>query len=499
MSSDLSSKLLQKYKNALGNAKMGLWELDFTTNVLSWDEGIQRLYESERDILSYDVENFYLAIHPDDSTRMRMEIDNSRIGLANVDSLFRITLANGKDKRIRTNAVKVVDNQGRITGLIGMNWDVTNEYNLQYDLNKAKAFLEKIIDSIPDPIFIKDSSHRTILLNKAFEKILGKNKSEILGKLDSEFLPQNIAELYWQQDIQVMRRDESYEFEEVIINSEGDERQLLTKKTSFNVTDDEKVLIGVIRDITEIKRIQKSLIEQSKMASLGEMAAGIAHEINNPLMIIQAKSQILQDKLDQKIEKLDSLKFSNDLHSIELNSIRIDKIIKSLKSISRKSDSDPFEENSIISLINEAIEISKDRFNANQIQLTFSFDNIIDETYKVKVHGSEIVQVLVNLLNNAFDAVIETKLSWVRINLSLLETSFKIEVVDSGLPIPAAVSAKMMEPFFTTKKTGSGTGLGLSVSKQIIKNHSGDFYYDSESKSTKFVFHLKRSESISNL
>jgi C4-dicarboxylate-specific signal transduction histidine kinase len=105
---------------------------------------------------------------------------------------------------------------------------------------------------------------------------------------------------------------------------------------------------------------------------------------------------------------------------------------------------------------------------------------------------SEIVQVLVNLLNNSYDAIESQPRGWARISLTLAAHDFHIEVTDSGAEIELEVAQKMMEPFFTTKMTGKGTGLGLSVSKQIIQSHNGELFYDPTSENTRFVFTLPK-------
>ena len=499
MSVNVPTDLASKYEKALLQAKMGLWEVDFSTMGVTWDEGHRLLYEVREKRYTGNLDHWYTLIHPDDRVRLKVEIENCRLDKGDLDSHYRLPLNHSSEKYIRIIAIKVRNENHEVTGLIGLNWDVTHEHKLQVDLNNSKVFLEKILDAIPDPIFIKDAEHRTVFANKEFVKLAGKEKKDLVGKLDSDFLAEKVAQVYWQQDEMVMNTEKSYQYEENVTNPEGVSKQLLTKKTSLKISDSERVLVGVIRDITEIKNIQNSLVEQSKMASLGEMAAEIAHEINNPLMIIQAKAQILQEKLATKGAPFDLKKLASDLSAIENNSIRIDKIIQSLKSVSRKSDRDPFEQVSIRKIIDEAVEISKERLNKSQISFDYSFDDIIDYDYKILARSSEIVQVLVNLFNNSFDAVKMTPQPWIKICLFLKGDRFQIEVVDSGESISAEVVSKMMQPFFTTKTAGSGTGLGLSVSKQIIKNHNGELFYDENSKHTKFIFQLKRSESISRL
>lgn len=493
-----SDELLSKYNKALANAKMGLWELDFATGAFVWDEGVRRLYELKEKKYNGIFSNWILRLHPEDTERVRSEFDAARLDQAELDTLCRINVDDGSLRHIRINAIKIRDPENqKVMGLVGMNWDVSIEYQLHAEVNKSKFFLEKILDAIPDPIFIKDRQHRNIFANHEFEVIAGKPKNEMIGKMDSEFLPSGRADLYWQQDEDLFKNDTSTEFEETIEDDRKGRRFLLTKKISTKVSDDETILVGVIRDITEIKKIQNSMIEQSKMASLGEMAAEIAHEINNPLMIIQAKSQILQEKIALEGSAIDALKLIQDLQAIEKNGLRIEKIVKSLKSVSRKADHDPFEEVSIRRVIEEAIEISKERMNKNQVQFQFTCDKIIDYGYMIKARPSEIVQVLMNLMNNSFDAIRSSEDPWLKIDLKLIDATFQIEVTDSGPSIQPEIAKRMMEPFFTTKTTGSGTGLGLSVSRQIIQNHNGKLFYDGTTKNTKFVFQLKRAESLS--
>lgn len=492
-----SDELLSKYNKALGNAKMGLWELDFATQMFQWDEGVRRLYQLKEKRYQGHFSKWLQRLHVEDADRIKNEFEAARLDQSDIDTLCRVGYEDGSYRHIRINAVKIRDEKTqKITGLVGMDWDVTNEYRLHEELNKSKFFLEKVLDAIPDPIFIKDRAHKNIFANKEFENIAGKKKPDLVGKIDSEFLSPDVADLYWRQDEDVFKNNHFVEFEENIIDANGGLRFLLTKKTSLRISDQEMVLVGVIRDITDLKKIQNSMIEQSKMASLGEMAAEIAHEVNNPLMIIQAKSQILQARLEKNPESIDVPKLVQDLQSIEKNGHRIDKIIKSLKSLSRKADQDPFEDVAIRKMIDEAIEISKERISKNQIGFSFSYDEIIDYNYMVKARPSEIVQVLVNLLNNSFDALKGTANSWIKMNLFLVDSIFFVEVIDSGPRILPTVVEKMMEPFFTTKTAGAGTGLGLSVSKQIIQNHGGILEYDASSENTKFLFQLKRSESL---
>ncbi|MEQ1723029.1 MAG: ATP-binding protein [Pseudobdellovibrio sp.] len=480
---------LKKYKTALKNASMGVWQFDVLTNTFTWDVGLNELFEWEdKEKFGCSLEEWYELIHTEDRENMRVYIAEVLNGTVDVNTFLRIKTKSNKTKFIRACAYKVL-NEGVIDHFVGVTWDVTNESVLRTDLLREKNFSENILDAIPDPIFVKNSNHEIIYANQEYAKFVGMPKESFLGKDDYAFFPKEVADFFWHKNENVFQGDHSIETEEQVSDYRGKPRDVLTKKTPLNNSKNEKVLVGVIRDITELKRMQSSLIEKSKMASLGEMAAEIAHEINNPLMIVQGKTQLLIEKMSKQPELA---AYKKDLVSIETNCLRIDKIIKSLKSVSRKADRDPYEDVSVLKLIDEAFEISKERFRKRKLNLFVITDEFIDYTYTIKARPSEIVQVLVNLLNNSYDAVEAQPRGWARVSLTVTGNTFQVEVTDSGAEIEPEIAQKMMEPFFTTKMTGKGTGLGLSVSKQIIQSHNGELFYDSKSDNTRFVFTLPK-------
>ncbi len=356
---------------------------------------------------------------------------------------------------------------------------------LQYDVKNSSRFTDSVLDVIPDPLFVKNDRHEVIYANREYEKFVGMTKDKFVGKSDYDFFPKEVADRFWQHDEEVFSAQGAVQGEEIVTDSLGHPRTVLTKKAHLSVSENEKIIVGIVRDITEHKQIQASLLAQSKMASLGEMAAGIAHEINNPLSIVLGRAQLLKEKATDK-------KMKADLSSIEKNCIRIGKIVRSLRSISRNSSNDPFEEVEVLSLVEEAFVIATERFRDRSLKLDVVVSDQISKSDRTKARPAEIVQVLVNLLNNAFDAIQDQIDGWTRLGVILEDGNFLIEVVDSGPKIMPEVAERMMEPFFTTKPPGKGTGLGLSVSKQFIENHQSKLLYDSRSPHTRIYFKLAR-------
>lgn len=234
---------------------------------------------------------------------------------------------------------------------------------------------------------------------------------------------------------------------------------------------------------------QLKMINISKMSSLGEMAAGVAHEINNPLMITKG----YLDRI-QKIVNTDLEKYSDISSSVEkaINGVvRVAKIVSGLKSFARNGNSDPMVSVPLEKILSETLEMCIERFKHGEITLKAT----TQIKTKILCRESQISQVFLNLLNNAFDAVaeIDVKDKWVKLEVeedNIKNGKIVIRIIDCGNGIPEEVAKKVLEPFFTTKETGKGTGLGLSISAGIIEDHHGTLVLDHQHPNTCFVIEL---------
>jgi C4-dicarboxylate-specific signal transduction histidine kinase len=233
------------------------------------------------------------------------------------------------------------------------------------------------------------------------------------------------------------------------------------------------------------------MIQSSKMASLGEMSAGVSHEINNPLAIIQGSAF----RAIQNLEAADPSNWlhhrddvEGDLNRIIQNCDRIARIVRGLRAFSRSAEHEPFMPTPLSSVIDDVMNLAFERFVNHRIKMHIDLAEIIT----LDCRPVQLGQVLMNLLNNAYDAVIENDESkrevWVQ---AMLEGEVVvISVEDSGHGIPLSLHNRILEPFFTTKDVGRGTGLGLSISKGIIESHSGRLWLDPSSERTRFVIEL---------
>lgn len=246
----------------------------------------------------------------------------------------------------------------------------------------------------------------------------------------------------------------------------------------------EKLRISNERIILETGRAENS----ARMAALGEMSGGIAHEINNPLAIVSASLEQALRLIDSDREwSVEDLKVR--LQRAEKSANRISKVIKSMRNISHSgAESEVTGIYSLDSIINDTLDLSRERFKLENISL------VVGEIPNLRITTKlvPVSQVLLNLLNNAFDAVkadlIEEK--EIRIYFSVNKLEVKVSIENSGPAISAAVQEKLFQPFFTTKEIGKGTGLGLSICKGLVESCGGKIWFEKELSRTTFSFTL---------
>lgn len=251
-------------------------------------------------------------------------------------------------------------------------------------------------------------------------------------------------------------------------------------------------VVGIVEDITELKAAQEQLeltqaqmISKAKFAALGEMASGIAHEINNPLAVIHGLASQLREGHARK-KKIDT-SLLDSLDTIEKMIARISAITKGLRTFSRQADVDPLVPSDLGGLVEETLAIFRSRALKAGATLTVSLPK---ESLRVRCRSSELIQVLLNLLNNALDATEGFDDRRLRLTLHRDVAEACLAVEDNGPGVPAAIRENIFLPFFTTKDVGRGTGLGLSISKGIIEGHGGRLELDATAPQTRFVVSL---------
>lgn len=258
----------------------------------------------------------------------------------------------------------------------------------------------------------------------------------------------------------------------------------------FELADVATKLMGIAieRDRNEktMQEQQAKMIASSKLAALGEMAGGLAHEINNPLAIISGRSNQL--KLASKAGMLNHGFVDEVSESIERTTQRISQIVRGLKAFAREGDHEELQRVCASALLEDTLSFCRERFRAHGVGLTVTCPQLLE----LWCRPVQMSQVLLNLLNNSFDAVERLPEKWVRVGVEEAGDGVLFSVTDSGSGIEEGLHEKVLQPFFTTKDPGRGTGLGLSVSNSIVAAHGGTLTIDKGSRNTRFVVALPR-------
>lgn len=228
---------------------------------------------------------------------------------------------------------------------------------------------------------------------------------------------------------------------------------------------------------------QLRLSQTLKLSALGELATGIAHEINNPLAIIAGRTAQLKQLLDKP--EIDRQQIRGLLDKLTDTTDRMTKIVRTLRSLCRNDATGPGELCSVRAIVLDTVEICRGRLKHQGVRIDVEG---VPEGLMIHARASEISQVLINLLCNAMDAVGELDERWVRVTAAAVVTGIEIRVEDSGQGIPHDIQNEILKPYFTTKSDGSG--LGLSIVSMIIERHRGTFFIDKQARNTAFVINL---------
>lgn len=230
-------------------------------------------------------------------------------------------------------------------------------------------------------------------------------------------------------------------------------------------------------------------LRSAQLASLGEMAGGIAHEINNPLTIIASTNRVLLMLLAK--DKFDKDQFIQFVKNSESTVNRISRIVTGLRNMSRRSDDNDIAVVSFNDVFNDVSEVAEAKFKSKGIEIRKKYSEE-SATFLFRANRIQLCQVLVNLLNNSYDALVDLKGHelWVEIDITLLNGKVLLRITDAGSGIPLDVRKKMFNPFFTTKAIGKGTGIGLPLCKTMVEKMGGQFFYDEKSEHTSFIIQL---------
>jgi PAS domain S-box-containing protein len=450
---DMSALELICHRNAPGLLdRVGGFDLTAGETVLSHSDSLKgqvaSLCEAARGHIS-----FFL----DDEMRKGLNIPLCCRGRV----LGVITFAGVKFEDITEEFRELISSVGRQIGIAIESLQTTRK------LLQSKELLQSVFDGITDMVILMDRDFRIKMVNKAYLKRYGLTEGEVLGRLCHELHSEDTCR-YPDCGMQKSYASKSPVVKEV--PSRSGEIFLMHFYPVINDQNEVESIVRYARDVTDQKRIEQHIQKTERLSSLGQLSAGIAHEINNPLGVILTYSSLLKRQLENMPQCL------SDVATIEKHALNCKRIVSDLLKFAR-SESTAMQLASLNEAIEEAVKMLSHQFSQKDIEIQLNLDSDLP---MVNIDSGKIKQVFVNLLMNSVQAL--NHKGFIRISTSYLEESRRAQIVfhDNGKGIPAEVLPRVFDPFFTTKAVGEGTGLGLSVSYGIIKDHRGEVHVSSE-------------------
>jgi len=370
---------------------------------------------------------------------------------------------------VKTSPIK--NSKGEVTAVMEMSLDLTHLRFLEQEARKSEEKYRIIFNTIPNPVFVLNAQNLKILdCNESVADVYGFSKEEILA---TSFLD-------------LFEGNERRSYEASLKSTNNIDRAKQVRKdgnviyVSIRISPSEfhgwNVLIVTTSDITLRLMAEQHLIQASKMATLGEMATGVAHELNQPLSVIKTASSFLRRKAHDK-ERIQEDILKTMAEEIDNHVDRASKIIGHMREFGRKSDVAK-EKVQVNNVLRRAVDFFKQQLKLREIEVVEDFH---EDLPPVLADPNRLEQVFVNVLINARDAIEQKaeqgghKEEAKRITLKTRaeDGMVAIEVTDTGAGIPEAILDRIFEPFFTTKKVGRGTGLGLSITYGIVHDYDG--------------------------
>jgi two-component system NtrC family sensor kinase len=491
-----------------------------------WGQSRQELYENRK--------AFRKALHPEDLDRIVEMLKIQKTGRP-YDHEYRIVRPDGSVRQIWDRGFPVNDGSKCVRLYVGVAQDVTNWRNEEKKHKEARDYLHKIINCIADPIFVKDRQHRFLLINDAVCATIGKPAEEIIGSTSVEQLSEDVVHTVFEEEDRVFETGNPNVSVDEIIGKDGHRFTFMSNKTLLTDADGNKQLVAVLRDISELKRAEKErsememqLRQAQKLEAIGQLAAGIAHEINTPTQYISDNTRFMQDAFGAISTVLEA--YERLLQAVRSGPVVDPSILADVDAAIANADLDYLVKeapravtqsleglNRVATIVRAMREFSHPSGDVKRtIDLNHAIENTITVCRNEWKYVAEIAmdldprlpfvpclpgdinQVILNLVVNAAHAIADAidgngkHKGTISINTRRDQDWVEIRISDTGTGIPEKYRTKIFTPFFTTKEVGKGTGQGLAISRSVIVGrHGGTIDYETEvGKGTTFIIRL---------
>lgn len=477
--------------------KTGCWQYTIENKALVWSDHIYQIHKVEvgKVIKVEDAISYYHDEDKEVISKLFVEcIENKKS--YKID--LRILDSNGETVNVEASGKPLLTEDGDVYAVFGTFRDLSEVSILKNEVKSMQRNYNHFYQALNQSFLISDTDENGVITyaNDNFCKLVGYKQEEIIGQKHTLFSsgkhPRAMFNQMWKQLLS------GKPWEGLICNKKKNGELFWQQSLIFpkvNSSGEIKGFSSIKTDATEKVLTQLKLEEEvskntfaAQLAAVGEISAGVAHEIANPLTIISFKNDSLESIFNDKEE-------INKTQLVISKAItRISKIIKGLQRLSRRTEAELFENVCLSYIMTETLEFCHELLKSNNIKL--HFEDIPTDIF-IECDEIKISQIILNLINNAKDAINEAKLSkekWIMISFENFRDHITLKVSDSGDGIPPEISGKFMESFITTKVTGKGTGLGLALVNRFVGEHQGLFYLDDQKQNTCFVIEIPKQQ-----
>jgi two-component system NtrC family sensor kinase len=350
------------------------------------------------------------------------------------------------------------------------------------ELMNSRNTLRAMFDSLPISIYIIGNNYNLVAVNESRAARVGERPNHLVGRKCYEKLYNRSVPCPGCRVIETFGPGQPTR--RISRDTLDADRFVEWEISTFPIFDEKNIAVQAIvieQDATDKRNLEANLIQSEKLAAVGQLAAGVAHEINNPLTAIIANAQILRREIPlNDPDLLESVKL------IEMAGTRASQVVRNLLGIARKEKYE-FEPVDLNETLHNALSLVQHELLGRPIQIYLNLD---DDMPTILASQDQIQGVWINLLLNAIDAI-DKETGEISVSAGFSGNQFQVEIIDNGKGIPTEHLSRVFEPFFTTKSPGRGTGLGLSVCMRVIRHHGGMIQVDSQpGKWTKFTVTL---------